>query len=67
MLTIKAWVAAAVLGAVVAVTGSLTYMATTANLQVSVRCPPTAATAPAVPKPDLPLGAPVPLIRGKTY
>jgi hypothetical protein len=67
MLTIKAWTVAAVLGAVVAATGGITYVATKVSLQVSMRCPPAAATAPAVPKPDLPQGAPVPLKQGKTY
>lgn len=67
MLTIKAWVAAAILGAAVAATGGITYVATKVSLRVSVRCPPAAAVAPALPKSDLPQGAPVPLNQGKTY
>lgn len=67
MLTLKASVAAAILVGTIAATAGVTYVATKANMQVSVSCPPTATPAPSVVKPPLPQGAPVPLNQGKTY
>lgn len=67
MFTLKASVATAILAGAVAATAGVTYIATKANTQVSVSCPPTAASAPFPVKPPLPQGAPVPLNQGKTY
>lgn len=67
MLTLKASVAAAILAGAIAATAGITYVATKANMQVSVSCPPAAASAPSPVKPPLPQGAPVPLNQGKTY
>jgi len=67
MLTLKASVAAAILAGTIAATAGVTYVATKANMQVSVSCPPTTTSAPAFVKPPLPQGAPVPLNQGKTY
>lgn len=67
MLTLKVSVAAAVLAGAIAATAGVTYIATKASMQVSVSCPPTAASAPSPARPALPQGAPVPLNQGKTY
>lgn len=67
MLTIKASVAAAVLGAAIATTAGLTYVVAKTSLQVSVGCPTAATVIPAPTKSGLPQGAPVPLNQGKTY
>jgi hypothetical protein len=67
MLTLKMSVASAVLVGAIAATAGATYVATKANMHVSVSCPPTAASEPAPTRPSLPQGAPVPLNQGKTY
>lgn len=67
MLTLKVSVAGAILVGAIAATAGVTYVATRANMQVSVRCPPIAASAAAPVRPPLPQGAPVPLNQGKTY
>jgi hypothetical protein len=67
MLTLKASVAATILAGAIGATAGVTYVATKANMQVSLSCPPAAASEPAPMRPSLPQGAPVPLNQGKTY
>jgi hypothetical protein len=67
MLTLKASVAAIILAGAVGATAGVTYVATKANMQVSLSCPPPAASEPSSVRPSLPQGAPVPLNQGKTY
>ena len=52
MLTLKMSVASAVLVGAIAATAGATYVATKANMHVSVSCPPTAASEPAPTRPS---------------
>jgi hypothetical protein len=67
MLNLKASVEASILVAAIAASAGVTYVATKANVKVSMSCPQTAASEPAPVRPALPQGAPVPLNQGKTY